>query len=113
VKVNDILEALHRLDEGDPPPRGGMAARPYRHQFTKVAPDSSGAARGHEIEVIQRLIAAHHRNINRYCRLLATQLTDLEREYIYRRIAETNCDLDDLLRRLDQERRRAYRSNAA
>jgi len=31
----------------------------------------------------------HHRqNIERYCRLLATELTDLERQYLHKRIAE-------------------------
>ena len=30
----------------------------------------------------------HRRNIERYCRLLATELTDLERQYLHRWIAE-------------------------
>jgi hypothetical protein len=29
----------------------------------------------------------HRRNIERYCRLLATDLTDLERQYLHKRIA--------------------------
>jgi len=33
-------------------------------------------------------VAAAQRNLDRYCRLLATPLTDLERDYIHRRIAE-------------------------
>ena len=30
----------------------------------------------------------HRQNIERYCRLLATELTDLERQYLHKRIAE-------------------------
>ena len=30
----------------------------------------------------------HRQNIQRYCRLLATELTELERQYLHKRIAE-------------------------
>jgi hypothetical protein len=33
-------------------------------------------------------IVAHRSNLNRYCRLLTTTLTDLERDFIHRRITE-------------------------
>jgi hypothetical protein len=33
-------------------------------------------------------VRGHRRNIERYCRLLATELTDLERQYLHKRIAE-------------------------
>jgi hypothetical protein len=33
----------------------------------------------------------HRRNIERYCRLLATELTDLERQYLHKRIAEEHA----------------------
>jgi hypothetical protein len=33
-------------------------------------------------------VRSHRRNIERYCRLLATELTDLERQYLHKRIAE-------------------------
>jgi len=36
-------------------------------------------------------IAAQRNNLERYCRLLATQLTDLERDYIHRRIMEVHA----------------------
>ena len=37
----------------------------------------------------------HHRqNIERYCRLLATELTDLERQYLHKRIAEEHARLE-------------------
>jgi hypothetical protein len=39
----------------------------------------------------------HHRqNIERYCRLLATELTDLERRYLHKRIAEEYAQLQRL-----------------
>src|SRR5262245_23250065 len=33
-------------------------------------------------------VRGHRQNIERYCRLLATELTDLERQYLHKRIAE-------------------------
>jgi hypothetical protein len=42
------------------------------------------------------LIQARQKNINRYCRLLATLLTDHEREYLHRRIAEERLELERL-----------------
>ena len=47
-------------------------------------------------EIPAALIEAHRNNLKRYCRLLATDLTDLERDYIHRRIAETQQELDRL-----------------
>ena len=41
-------------------------------------------------------IRAHKANIDRYCRLLATELTDYERQYIHRRITEENALLSRL-----------------
>jgi hypothetical protein len=38
----------------------------------------------------------HRRNIQRYCRLLATELTDLERQYLHKRIAEEYAQLEQL-----------------
>jgi hypothetical protein len=38
----------------------------------------------------------HRRNIQRYRRLLATPLTDLERQYLHRRIAEEHAELERL-----------------
>ncbi len=38
----------------------------------------------------------HRRNIERYCRLLATELTDLERQYLHKRIAEEQIQLERL-----------------
>jgi len=41
-------------------------------------------------------VRGHRRNIERYCRLLATELTDLEREYLHKRIAEEHAQLERL-----------------
>ena len=41
-------------------------------------------------------ILSHRRNIQRYGRLLATELTELERQYLHRRIAEEQAELDRL-----------------
>jgi hypothetical protein len=39
---------------------------------------------------------SHRQNIERYCRLLATELTDLERQYLHKRIAEEQAHLERL-----------------
>jgi hypothetical protein len=41
-------------------------------------------------------VRSHRRNIERYCRLLATELTDLERQYLHKRIAEEHAQLERL-----------------
>ena len=38
-------------------------------------------------------VRGHRQNIERYCRLLATELTDLERQYLHKRIAEEYAQL--------------------
>jgi hypothetical protein len=38
----------------------------------------------------------HRQNIERYCRLLATELTELERQYLHKRIAEEYAQLERL-----------------
>jgi hypothetical protein len=38
----------------------------------------------------------HRQNIERYCRLLAIELTDLERQYLHKRIAEEHAELERL-----------------
>jgi hypothetical protein len=43
----------------------------------------------------------HRLNIQRYGRLLATELTDLERQYLHRRIAEEQAELERLAREGD------------
>jgi 5-bromo-4-chloroindolyl phosphate hydrolysis protein len=41
-------------------------------------------------------VRRHRQNIQRYCRLLATELTDLERQYLHKRIAEEHAQLQRL-----------------
>jgi predicted DNA-binding helix-hairpin-helix protein len=41
-------------------------------------------------------VRRHQQNIKRYCRLLATELTDLERQYLHKRIAEEYTQLKRL-----------------
>ena len=41
-------------------------------------------------------ILSHRRNIQRYRRLLATELTEIERQYLHRRIAEEQAELERL-----------------
>jgi hypothetical protein len=41
-------------------------------------------------------VPRHRQNIERYCRLLATELTDLERQYLHKRIAEEHAQLERL-----------------
>ena len=54
---------------------------------------------------------SQRRNIKRYCRLLATELTDLERQYLHKRIAEEHAQLE----RLEKSRaeRQAGRSHGS
>ena len=47
-------------------------------------------------EARNALIRAHQNNINRYGRLLATHLTDVEQEYVHRRIIEERQQLEKL-----------------
>ena len=41
-------------------------------------------------------VRGHRRKIERYCRLLATDLTELERQYLHKRIAEEQVQLERL-----------------
>jgi hypothetical protein len=41
-------------------------------------------------------VRGRQRNIERYCRLLATDLTELERHYLHKRIAEEHALLEQL-----------------
>lgn len=94
LRLADILAALKRLDEeNDPPPCGGMAMRPPR--FSKLVcavsdPERHAATRRHRPLRISRADARWTReaNVQRYRRLLDTQLTDAERNFIRRRLVE-------------------------
>lgn len=59
-------------------------------------------------DINSALVAAHRANIGRYRRLLQTELTDLERAFIQRRLAEEHRALEEL-----QSERRAGQSAAS
>jgi hypothetical protein len=52
-------------------------------------------------------ILGHRQNIERYCRLLATELTDLERQYLHKRIAEEQVHLERLEKGQGEQRAEA------
>jgi hypothetical protein len=39
-------------------------------------------------------ILGHERNIQRYCRLLTEEITELERQYLHKQIAEERAELE-------------------
>lgn len=41
-------------------------------------------------------IRAHQQNLDRYCRLLPTDLTDIERQFLHERIAQERLELEQL-----------------
>jgi hypothetical protein len=101
LRLEDILAALKQLDaDTDPPPSGGLAMRLPR--FSKVectafevpqrVTERRAAARRHRS--MQPSRARNHSrwtreaNVRRYRKLLNTQLTDLERSFVERRLAE-------------------------
>jgi len=57
-------------------------------------------------------ILALRNNIQRYCRLLATQLTDFERGFIHRRLAEDRLAVEALEREAATEGRAITRTGS-
>ncbi|MGY4254364.1 hypothetical protein ACVI1L_001432 [Bradyrhizobium sp. USDA 4516] len=94
LRLADILAALKRLDdEEDPPPRGGMAMQlPRLSKPVRAVCDSErhAATKRHRPLRVSRADARWTReaNVRRYRRLLDTQLTDAERNFIRRRLVE-------------------------
>jgi hypothetical protein len=98
LRLGDILAALRQLDDETDPPPGGTKMRlrpPYVFEnalsMTKISPldrakKQQPAARPLHSPPKSRW--TREENIRRYRRLLATQLTDTEREFIERRLAE-------------------------
>jgi len=99
--LDDILAALKQLDdETDPPPRGGLAMRlPRLSKLDCVAyvkpqrfVGRHASTRRHRSMQASRT-SNHSRwtreaNVRRYRKLLNTHLTDIERSFIERRLAE-------------------------
>ena len=53
-------------------------------------------------------IRSHQSNLERYCRLLMTELTDLERQFLHKRIAEERLELDRLRAEADPQTAYAF-----
>ena len=101
LRLDDILAALKQLDdETDPPPRGGLAMRlPRLSKLDCVAyvepqrfVGRHASTRRHRSMQASRT-SNHSRwtreaNVRRYRKLLNTHLTDIERSFIERRLAE-------------------------
>jgi len=69
----------------------------FRFHLSRRAVKSGGSLEEIKMkDVIAARIRAHEGNLQRYCRLLATELTDTEREFIHNRIAEERAELERL-----------------
>jgi len=99
LRLDDILTALKRLDEdSDPSPRGGVAMRLPRFSRLDCAASSEPQYFNRRLATTRRLRSRHdvsagsrwtrEANVRRYRKLLNTQLTDIERSFIERRLAE-------------------------
>jgi hypothetical protein len=106
LRLDDILAALKRLDDDtDPPPRGGWpcgclaSARSNAPRSTRLSASSTAATRRYRSMQVSRprnhLRWTREANVRRYRKLLNTQLTDLERSFVERRLAEElrDCSL--------------------
>jgi hypothetical protein len=101
LRLDDVLAALKQLDDDiDPTPRGGLAMRlPHFSKLDCVAPDEPqrfinryASTRRHRPMQASRTPSGsrwtREANVRRYRKLLNTQLTDVERDFIERRLAE-------------------------
>jgi hypothetical protein len=116
MRLSDILSALRRLDsEDDPPPRGATSMRVVPYTTTNAVSRPIDAARSRQ-RALPRVRAVrstgvrwtHEANVRRYRKLLATQLTDTERQFVERRLSEEMQALNRFL-----ERRSSSQSHAA
>jgi hypothetical protein len=92
--LREILNALRTLDDDDPP-RGGTAQRMPAGDIDADTISVSAplvsrrlARLRHDVSLRAARMRAHRENIRRYKRILATGLTDLERQFVTRRLAE-------------------------
>ena len=101
LHLDDILAALKRLDDDtDPPPRGGLAMWPPRlskveckasETFQRVVDRHAATRRYGSMQASRprnHLRWTREANVQRYRKLLSTQLTELERSFVERRLAE-------------------------
>jgi hypothetical protein len=100
--LSEILSALRGLDDDDPPPRGGAAKRMTSGNIdadghATIAPVAYHLARPRqEAGLRTALIRAHRDNIRRYKRIFETDLTELERQFVVRRLAEERSAIHNL-----------------
>jgi hypothetical protein len=96
LRLSEILSALRSLDDDDPPPRGGAVKRASAESIRTDLDDDTGAAPvAHRLVRLRQAadlrtakMRAHRDNVRRYKRILASGLTDLERQFVTRRLAE-------------------------
>ncbi|OPH81454.1 hypothetical protein [Nitrobacter vulgaris] len=102
LRLNEILGALRGLDDDDPPPRGGAAMRMPAGNIdadsrATIAPVVYHLARlRREADLRAASIKAHRANIRRYKRILQTDLTEVERQFVVRRLAEERAAIQNL-----------------
>jgi hypothetical protein len=102
LRLSEILSALRGLDDDDPPPRGGAVMRmpagnidadsratiaPVAHHLARLRPQA---------DLRSVSMRAHRANIRRYKRILQTDLTELERQFVVRRLAEERAAIQNL-----------------
>ncbi len=98
LRLDDILAALKQLDhDTDPPPRGGSAMPPSRFSRVECTASQRVIDRHAAARRYRSMQASYPRNhlrwtreanVRRYRTLLNTQLTDVERSFVERRLAE-------------------------
>jgi hypothetical protein len=104
LRLSEILDALRGLDDDDPPPRGGTAMR-MPAVYIDADSQSAIAQVTYHLARLRRQadlrgasMRAHRANIRRYKRILQTNLTDLERQFVVRRLAEEQSAIRKLSR---------------
>ena len=99
IRLDYILTALKQLDEdSDPPPRGGVAMRLPRFSRLDCAASNESKYLTRKLATARRTLPrldlssgarwTREANVRRYRKLLKTQLTDIERSFVERRLAE-------------------------
>jgi hypothetical protein len=100
LRLSEILGALRGLDDDDPPPRGGTAMRMPAGNIdahAAITPVVYHLARlRREADLRAASIKAHRANIRRYKRILQTDLTEVERQFVVRRLAEERAAIQNL-----------------
>ncbi len=89
--LDDILAALKQLDDDTDPPPSGILAMPLA-RFQNIDCAASNTAPRHQPIQASRprnhLRWTREANVQRYRKLLKTQLTEVERTFVKRRLAE-------------------------